>query len=41
MKVINELVDFIRGTRFEDLPPEAVSKAKEGVMDFLGCALLA
>jgi len=40
MKVINELVDFIRGTRFEDLPPEAVSKAKEGVMDFLGCALL-
>jgi len=40
MKIINEITGFIEKTEFEHLPSEAVNKAKEGVIDFLGCTLL-
>ena len=40
MEIINEIVNFIEKTDFEDLPSDVVSKAKEGVIDFLGCTLL-
>jgi 2-methylcitrate dehydratase PrpD len=40
MSIMNEMVAYIKETTFEDLPQEAISKAKEGVIDFLGCTLV-
>jgi 2-methylcitrate dehydratase PrpD len=40
MEILNEITSFIEETRFEHFPPEVVNKAKEGVIDFLGCTLL-
>ena len=40
MEIINAIASFIEGTEFEHLPSEVVSKAKEGVIDFVGCTLL-
>jgi len=40
MSIMNAIVAFIKETNFNDIPQEAVSKAKEGVIDFLGCTLV-
>jgi 2-methylcitrate dehydratase PrpD len=40
MEIMDGLVEFIEGTDFHGLPAEAVKKAKEGVIDFLGCTLI-
>jgi len=40
MEILNEITNFIEETGFEHFPPEVVNKAKEGVIDFLGCTLL-
>ncbi len=39
MKAIDQLADFIAGTNFDSMPKSVVSKAKEGILDFLGCTL--
>lgn len=39
MNVIDGLADFIVRTHFETIPRAVIERAKEGVIDFMGCAL--
>jgi 2-methylcitrate dehydratase PrpD len=39
MNVIDGLADFIVRTHFETIPTAVIERAKEGVIDFMGCAL--
>ena len=40
MGATQQLVDFIIGTKYEDLPPEAIHTAKGCILDYLGVSLL-
>lgn len=39
MTLSSELAEFVAGTEFESLPPEAVTQAKRAILDTLGVAL--
>ena len=39
MTLSNQLAEFVAGTKFESLPPEAVIQAKRAILDTLGVAL--
>ena len=38
-EVTNQIVDIVVNTKYEDLPPEVVAKAKNVLLDSIGCAL--
>src|SRR4051812_43129072 len=39
MGLTRRLAAFTAATRYEDLPPEAVSAVRRGILDWMGCAL--
>ena len=40
MGATRQLVDFIIGTKYEDLPPEAINTAKGCILDYIGVSLV-
>ena len=38
-RLIEVIVDFLQGTKFEDLPEETLSKVKEFTLDVIGCTV--
>ena len=40
MDAMNRLANFVKQTNFETIPKAVIEKAKEGVLDFIGCTLV-
>jgi 2-methylcitrate dehydratase PrpD len=39
MELTRRLAEFIRDTRFEDVPPPVIDKGKHALLDWIGCAI--
>jgi len=39
MELTRKLAEFIRDTRFDDIPPKVIEKSKHSLLDWVGCAL--